>query len=255
MSNLQFDGDEEEQEMDLQNDEIDNLVIFDALDEDGLEAAILKRRLANAMIAGNAQFKGKLYNMIVDEIRQYDETLPEKYAIIMTATDINFWQMPPNALAGNQGGGAIGSSEMELDYDGGDMAEGDGDDTVTLKAYAEIFPILTHELTKSIMEFVSYSGLPEDDAVRRHVMGEVDKPENEPEDLMSGPELWKNFSSMVPINDQDLLMNVYQKFLQLTVKEIKTVLSQSGEGMRIIKGLIADSKQEMDDYNNPPTDL
>jgi hypothetical protein len=56
----------------------------------------LKRALANQLTQGDAVNKFFLYNMVNDQLRQIDPTLPEKYGLVSaTSLVLNYW-MPKN---------------------------------------------------------------------------------------------------------------------------------------------------------------
>ena len=201
------------------------------LTEQEISDESLKRELANFMMQGNAVSKLFLYNMVVEKLEEIDETLPQKYGVLSSIIQISYYATPLMALSqGMAQPGAQGGEEI-------DVNEG------TIHAQGTTFPFLIHEIVKGIWEYMSAD------------TGSIDDKRGETLDdetwqIMSGPELYRQFSSNFPNEDLKYLPLTYKLLLQQDVATIKEILTGGGRGQRLITNLINQAKQQMSEYEN-----
>jgi hypothetical protein len=223
----------------------------------------LRRRLANSLMQGNAVNKFQLYHLVTDRINEIDPQLINKYAITTTLPQLAYHNAPSFMFPGDENPegeddgegeeGAIGSEDVSFDEDG----------TPIIKVRGINFPLLCHELTKGIYEFLAYNNKETD--IGRH------NPKVERMDTLHGVPLWKKFAAMIPLDKQDLTPSIYQKFISLAddedyalgegqsgIDKIKAVFAGGEAGRRAMDSIINDvetdlqkQQQEYDDYHNP----
>ena len=223
---------EEAEEGELTEDESLNLEFskaFESLDDDKL-----RRRLANILIQGSAVLKLYLFNMASEEIKQIDPKLMDLYGILAVVVQLGYWITPTGFEQM-----AIDSPEAQM---GSEEVIPDGDDYI-IKIRATTFPFLVHELVKGIYEWVSI------DPNMKDAM-KADSLSKESEDIIVGSEVFKILSSYVPSAEQRLLPLVQKKFLQLAKEEVKDVLAKSDEGKRIMDELVAEAREDWEQYKS-----
>jgi hypothetical protein len=216
---LNVDMDTEADEGELSPAEEMNLDLTDELE--GVDEAMLRRRLANLLTQGSATLKTYLFNMVSKRLTEIDSDLPNLYGLLAVAAQIGYWIFPPEFAEATEAG--VGSEEV--------IPEGD---EYTIKVRAVAFPYLVHELVKGITEWLSLT--------EEGGHAEVDTMKKEAEDIIAGPELYKMLSSYV--DKQELMPLVQKKFLQLPRDEVKDVLAKNARGESIMRRLVRDASNE-----------
>lgn len=245
-------GEEQMQETELSPEEELDLVVYENLQDGDLSADVVKRRFANAMIHGNAMNKFRAWQMVRDRLEEIDPRLPQWYGIIISCAEMGHWAMDVEAVV-DQGGyqvsGVEGMDAGEEEYD-----EGDG---ITIKARGMIFPILIHEIVKGITEFMSYSGLPSDDAAAKHVINQADGFSKEGDDIIHGAGLWRKFQQMFEGEDQKFVLQAWNALISQPNEVIRSVMSGDARGRAKLKEIInqvrsdhASYESDYDDYEN-----
>jgi len=146
-----------------------------------------KRVTLNALMQGSAvHIMMTTHYMVEDKLKGIEPRLVELYDKFTSGSHGLYWFMDIEAafrLA--RGGAAVGS--VRVDYSqGGDMP--------VVKARAICFPLLVHELSKGVMEVLSFHGLDvEDEDVLRKIYTLADPPEMEHLLIQVGPALWRKF--------------------------------------------------------------
>jgi hypothetical protein len=194
-----------------------------------------KRRLINAMIHGSAAKGQYMFHLVEPELTRItgDPTIINKYGLLMSVLDTQYWQYPDEEIAGAAGESMEGKEEVDRTTE-----------PPTIYARGSNFPILVHEIIKAVMELFSHQGEPENKEMFQEVMELEDTLEKETWDLRLGPPIWERIRSSFP--DETILNeNMYElqnwilveifklpakKFLVLT----KEIMNKSPEGKRLV---------------------
>jgi len=160
-----------------------------------------RRRIINAITQG-ASVKGTFSFLIFKEyLDSIDKSLLENYKEIMELVfgiynDPNAIAMMLAMVANNQNQKG-GESDVEVD-------RVEDDEVITIKAWGSNFPMLLHETVKGLYELISLYGFTADKESNIAVVRDVDRLENEPEDLKMGPIIYDALSKLYnesPFND------------------------------------------------------
>lgn len=181
----------------------------------------LKRAFHNFVTQGNALHKSFLFQLASEKLSRIDPTLPEKYGLIMSIVHVLYYGTPymtGNILKTAEG---LGSEEVN------------GED---VKIRGLIFPVLVHEIVKGLFDYLG-----QDISPGTHGNETL---EDEFMQLMTGPAVFKKLMSAVPNNKIKLFPIIYRMLLQKPAEQIKMVLSNSGEGKRIIDGIVIDAERQ-----------
>jgi len=184
-----------------------------------LDGEAQKRRFINMMIQGNAANKIYAYHMAKEELDKISPQLINLYGALSSTGHFFYWMVPDPRDGG--GGGD----------DHGDPAGGtritNEDGTPTIHAEGKTFPMLVHELTKGLMEFLSYPE-DEDDENRQKIFKHADTLKDEPHDLRVGPEIWNQIVGHIGVANAGIVPHVYDKIVRLP----------TGEFNQLMKGLL-----------------
>jgi hypothetical protein len=194
-------------------------------------AEIQKRRLLNSLMQGAAKKGHYMYHMVEDELESVDPTLSNLYGKLMSINDYTYWIMPDEAMTMMAGGdeNKAGSEEIDLETD-----------PPTIKARAQIFPVLLHELIKGVMEVMSVDALPEEEKIQKYVMDKADFVTAEFWDLRLGPGLWERFRDAIGTNDHDLRYYLYNEISRIPAKDFNQFMKDLFEGKQSAKQRLAD---------------
>jgi hypothetical protein len=188
---------------------------------------VLRRIFANTLMAGNAQGKASLVYSASETINKINPGLLKSYGVIMNICDLNFFMSPKPA-------------DLELLAPLGDEEIVESGGVYTIKARGIILPVLIHEITKGIMEFLAL------DTADAEVMHQADKSSHEHYDLMAGIQLDKAIRSHIPYEDLKYYPYVFRKLISTTpIQDIKDMLSKNNRGKMLIQQLIAKIKNEL----------
>lgn len=176
--------------------------IFNDVEKLNLEKA--KRRLINAIIQGASKRGHYMYHSVSDRLREItgDPNLIEKYGVLMSINDINYWQLSDELINGSVGSSVAGSEQVEPNED--DPENG----PPKIVARGINFPVLVHELIKGTLELISVKGRSD---VHREVANEEDLIKKEVWDLRLGPAIWDRLRSQFP---EEILVDESKKDLQ-----------------------------------------
>ena len=198
----------------------------------------LRRKFANLMITGGTINKLYLYNLVSDRLNSIDPKLVNAYGILSAVVQMLYWVTPmgtDNARAGSDTGeDAAGSEEVVPDGD-----------TYIIKARGKTFPFLVHEISKGISEWLMISK-----DMQKAGSYEKDTLEDETEDMMVGPGVYKTVVSYIPSGEQELIPLVQQKLLKMGPIEMKDVLGKTPKGKSIMNSIIQASRDEWEQSSN-----
>jgi hypothetical protein len=195
----------------------------------------LRRRLANALMQGNATNKFYLFNMVAERLNQRDPSLVNLYGLTTSIPQLAYYFMPKGAEEQMiQGGGdefIAGSEEVSKEK---------GEDKVKIKVRGQTFPLLIHEIVKGIYEYLSITKATKNAAETQDTVGK------ERMDVITGAPLWKKLAEMIPDDAQELIPRIYQDVINHhDIEEIKHILTGDDIGRRVMGEIIADIKEEM----------
>lgn len=199
--------------------------------EEEVSAAIQKRRLLNSLMQGAAKKGHYMFHMVEDELESVNPTLSNLYGKLMSINDFTYWIMPDEAMTMMSGGdeSKAGSEEIDLETD-----------PPTIRARAQIFPVLLHELIKGVMEILSIDALPEDEKIQQFVLGKADFVSAEFWDLRLGPGLWDKFREAIDANDHDMRYYLYNEVAKIPAKDFNKFMKDLLEGKENAKKKLVD---------------
>ncbi len=191
--------DQQEGEDEIEDEDEEDEAVFNA-DEIEMEDTdsprhIDHRVLMNLLTQGAAVHQyNTLHHLAADKINQINPSLLKSYTQIATGITHTYWllpilQMMQNAAAAQ--GSAVGSEQIQTDKEGNGIVVAKGN----------CFPVLLHELTKGIMELITYHQISKQDPVMQEkIVQGADKFDSEPWMIMVGPEVWKRFLKILQDN-------------------------------------------------------
>lgn len=172
------------------------------------------------------------------------------YGALSSSGHFFYWLMPDPGKSGGGGGGrneAAGSTRIKL-----------VDGTPTIVAQGVTFPMLVHELSKGLMEFISYPE-DEDDEIRKRVFAQADTLDQEPNDLRIGPAIWEQIVSHIGVANAKLMPHVYDKIIRLPTSEfnglMKGLLADDAAAKSKLDKIIADAKRQQESGTDPIANL
>lgn len=201
-----------------------------------------KRKVINAMIHGGAVSKNYAYQLLSRELSAIDPQLLTLYGVAMAGTELGYF-VAPDAMAAQamehpelQGGSA------EVDFE--------EDKVPTVRARGLIFPMLVQEITKGLLELVSYEGLPEDPKAAKEVIDKSDFVDQESWAMIMGRGLWTRFVNALGGNEDDITMHLYNRMVQLPAPEfnqmMRTIQGGGPKATALIKRLAQDVRMDME---------
>lgn len=197
---------------------------------------VYKRRFLNAMIQGSAKKSSHMFHEVEDDLTAMDPRLPSKYDKLMSAADYMYYIEPDLKRA-------ISGGVVKVNF-----PQNEGEKPV-IHAKAMVFPVLIHELVKGVMELLSSHGLPQDDKIRKYVIGKADFTAAEPWDMRLGPGIWESFVKSIPVEDFNLKHHVYSEIAALPVSEfnslMKEIMAGTKTGKEKVSKIINEIKSDM----------
>ena len=211
------------EENDLAPEEQMNELMFDALHD--IDEKVLRRKFANTLIQGNAQNKAALYHLAKNQLDKIDQGLILKYGILLATTDLGFFAFPrPSGNIPNID--ALGSAEIDSEQD-----------SYTVTAYGAVFPILVHEITKGLMEFLSITGDSPD--VARKVHAQADKGAHEHTDLAVGSKIDAAIRKFIPYDKLKYLPYIHKQLIStVPIEDIKEILRGDSKGEEKMRSIL-----------------
>lgn len=204
-----------------------------------IDAERSKRIMVNAMISGSAESASYAFELYNSELSKIDPRLPTLYGVIMACTDLGYWIMPDSAVDAVVRTGATAA-------DGGESSISDNEGTPVIHAKGLLFPILVHEIVKSLVEYLSYSGLPGNAEIRKRTLSRTDNVDYETVGLMMGPEILNKIKSN--LDDKKKFAEMYSALVQLEPDEfndtVKLLLKGGDRARRKVNELISSLKGE-----------
>lgn len=238
---------------------------------------VAKRHVINAMIHGGAVSKNYAYQLIGQELGQFDPELVTLYGIAMAGSELGYFATPDSyaAQAARTPGLVGGSAEVTFEPTEADLTSGqpggesgefgqeeapqEGRTVPVVRARGLIFPMLIQELAKGLLELVSYEGLPQDAEKAREVIDQTDLVDQESWAMIMGRGLWTRFVSALGGNEDEITMHLYNRIVQMPPedfnKTMQTIQAGGPEASALVKRLAQDVRMDMeaqdrDEYSN-----
>lgn len=174
--------------------------IFNNIEKLNLERA--KKRLINSIIQGASKKGHYMYHMVTDKLEEItgDPTLINKYGVLMSINDIQYWHFSDELINSRIKSGIAGKENVE---------PGDEDNPHKVIARGINFPVLVHELIKGTLEVVGMAGQSD---IESDVSDMEDSLKKETWDLRLGPSIWNRLRSQFP---EEILVDESKKRLQM----------------------------------------
>lgn len=212
----------------------------------GFDPEVMKRRIINAMIAGGAVSKNYAYQLFNKRFAKINPNLPTLYGMAMAGTEIGYFAMGDSqvSMAAQTPEAAGGSAELDF--------EPDENKVPVIKVRAMIFPMLVQELTKGLLELISYEGLPSDPSKAKEVIDKADLANwsVSPAYPIMGRGLWQRFVAAIGQDEDEITAHLYSKLIQLPKDEfnatMKTIQAGGPEAQKLIKQMAAELKADME---------
>lgn len=183
------DDEEEDDNLEISNERKLELIPF-----------IEKRRILNSLVHGCAIHQWtSAYYLVQDELNEINPELLNKYNKIAALVNYFNWMIyfepmfDMGQMPITQGVNKVSVSEQKID------------------AYAINFPVLIHELSKGVIDYIITAGVPnlEDDGVNpqelKYIYEEADKYSHEQWHYFFGPTLWRALLSTANVGSEDLI--------------------------------------------------
>jgi hypothetical protein len=190
------------------------------LPEEELSDEFFKRHFINYLTQGASVTMSQAHMLASEELDKISPGLLDKYSSFMHLADLGLWLMddPPHSMMTD---GDDDEDEEHKNIGGKTWVDMDTDPP-TIHARADNFPLLLHELTKGVFEFLSLYGLPKDEEEIKKIYGQTDQPENEFMALRIGSYFWKKLNILIHKQGcSDLLATIYSQIVQLPANQFK----------------------------------
>ncbi len=183
---------------DCDNEDDEDFITDERKEE--LKHFIQKRRILNSIVHGCAVHQWtSAYYIVEDRLNEINEELIGKYNKV--AAMVNYWNW---------------KVYFEPMFDMGQMPITQGINKVNVReqkieAYGINFPVLIHELSKGVIDYITTAGVPnyENDGVSPHelqyIYREADKYSHEQWHYFFGPTLWRALLSTADVGSNELI--------------------------------------------------
>jgi hypothetical protein len=219
----------------------------------GFDPEVMKRRVINAMIAGGAVSKNYAYQLFNKRLSKINPNLPTLYGMAMAGTEIGYFAMGDSSITATaRTPEAVGGS-AELEFGGSAELEFEPEENKipVIKVRAMIFPMLVQELTKGLLELISYEGLPSEPSRAQEVIDKADLANEEAWAMIMGRGLWQRFVATIGQDEDEITAHLYSKLIQLPTDEfnatMRTIQAGGLEAQKLIKKMAAELKADMED--------
>lgn len=207
-----------------------------------------KRKVINAMIQGAAVSKNYAYNLVHSELNAIDPRLLAFYGVAMAGSELGYFATPDAMAAVAVQSPELSGGSSELEFEGGGEEGGQG--VPIIRARGMIFPMLVQEITKGLMELMSYEGLPENPEAAQDVIDKTDFVDHESWAMIMGRGLWTRFVSALGGNEDEITMHLYNRIVQMPPdqfnKAMQTIQAGGSGAQQFVKRLAQDVRMDME---------
>jgi hypothetical protein len=171
-----------------------------------------------------------------------DPQLLHLYGVAMAGSELGYFAAPDALAAQAREHPEMQGGSAEVDFE--------EDKVPTVRARGLIFPMLVQEITKGLLELVSYEGLPEDPKAAKEVIDKSDFVDQESWAMIMGRGLWTRFVNALGGNEDDITMHLYNRMVQLPAPEfnqmMRTIQGGGSKATALIKRLAQDVRMDME---------
>ena len=184
---------DEEAGDDFDDSDVEKDMISDERKEE-LKPEIEKRRILNSIVHGAAIHQWtSAYYIAADKLNDINPELVEKYNRLSALVNYWNWQMVQSDAM------AMGGRPVLQGYNKVDIEKKD------IKASAMNFPVLIHELSKGVLDYLVSIGIPQLPPYElEYVYAEADKYSHEQWHYFFGPTLWRALLNTADVTSHDL---------------------------------------------------
>ena len=222
---------------------------FDSIDDmNNLSSEIYKRRMLNCLIAGASMYYMKNFKPYFQKIFEINPDLPALYKKILNLNDILLYLSKDKLSDDNNDGGKV------------DVNISSGNNMVSIKAEALLFPILLNEIIKGILELAISHGLPKNREKAMYVIGKSDFKLAEVWDMRIGCPLWEIIVSLIDelgYNAEEIGINfIMMSFAVMDCNEfnekMKEILAKTKRGKEIMNEILVEiiHNKEQDEFDD-----
>jgi hypothetical protein len=208
----------------------------------GFNPEIEKRKVINAMIHGGAVSKNYAYQLISRELNAINPALLNLYGVAMAGSELGYFAAPDQMARQAMQHPEMQGGSAEVDFE--------EDDVPVVRARGMIFPMLVQEITKGLLELVSYEGLPEDPKAAKEVIDKTDFVDHESWAMIMGRGLWTRFVAALGGNEDEITMHLYNRLVQLPApkfnKMMQTIQAGGKPAQELVKRLAQDVRMDME---------
>jgi hypothetical protein len=184
---------DEEAGEDFDDSDVEETLISDERKE-ALKPEIEKRRILNSIVHGAAIHQWtSAYFIVADKLNDINPELLNKYNTLSAIVNFFNWQIVQADMM------AMGGRPVLQGYNEVDVEKKD------IKASAMNFPVLIHELSKGVVDYLISMGIPNIPPYElEYVYAEADKYSDEQWHYFFGPTLWRAMLDTADVTSHDL---------------------------------------------------
>lgn len=205
-----------------------------------LHDAVYKRRLINAMITGGAMRLSVISKQLIGELYEMSPELPAIYKKITVLNDYLLF------TKNNMGISEKAKKQAGISY----LTIGNDQVKNTVRAEAEIFPILLHESIRGFLEMFAAYGLPSSKKECAYIMSKADFIDAEPWDMRIGPAIWDylmmRFEEPETENIPMLLTVLFSQTTNKFNSILQEIFGETKRGERMVQKILMKAQEEFE---------
>jgi len=235
---------------------------FTAEEQEIIKKNVDKRVISNALLMGSGYKTHSVLNNIKGELDRIDNRLFPLYVKLMPNFEFTLWKYPSDfSLAGRV---VAGRSELEFEEQEEQQEEQQEEGVRQVsgaKAQAVLFPILLHEVAKSVTEYLFANGLPQhEERINREIMKQADSYTDEHWMKLIGPQLWRHLNNAIDYiiqeegDDYSVVSFLLQEMAMLEPEEfislIDDVLHNGESAVAKLRAMVQEIEEDVEEYRD-----